>query len=558
MCATRLAAWTPPASSLPPKPAPGRWSSLLDGRSQSARLTVKAGELAAISVTPEHLVLKAGEELQLHAQGRDAAGNAVPIEAVWSLAVNLGELDPSTGVFRALHAGKGQLRVEAGPRPTVTEIPVEVVPAKLEKIEVSPQTLTMSAGEELTFTATGYDAFGNAIAITPVWELTADLGTMTPQGSLKAQRTGATLVRATIGELSGQASVIIKPGKLTSLTLDPPGPLALAAGETVSLATTGQDAFGNIVAVTPTWSQSEPSGTLSDDGTFRAEKVGMTEVIALSGDQRATVQISITPGKLARIALTPAATTMLAGETLPFKATGLDAFNNEVPIQPTWRLTDDIGEITAAGKFKALQAISGQVVATAEGISGSAPVTVQPGPLTLLKVTPEAVRLTAGDTAEIIVVGYDAFGNPVPAEPVWQVTEGMGTVNREGVFTAQKAGAGRIVAVVGHLAAVLNLQVERGEVATLRVSPSPSRVPSGKQQQFSATGFDRGGNAVPVTVAWEVQGNIGSIDAATGLFTATIAETGSVVARAGSLVGSAEVLVEARGGGESARHSGIR
>jgi hypothetical protein len=514
-----------------------------DGASSTARVTVAAGELAAISVTPERVVLQAGEELQLQAQGRDAAGNAIAIEPVWSLAVNLGELDPTTGVFRALHAGKGHIRVEAGPRPTVTEIPVEVTPAALEKIDVSPQTLTISAGEEFAFSATGYDAFGNAIAITPVWELTADLGTMTSEGSLQAQRTGAALVRATVDQLTGQASVIVKPGKLTTLTIDPAGPLTLAAGETVSLAVTGQDSFRNVVALTPVWSQSEPLGTLQDDGTFRAETVGMTEVAAQSGDQRATVQISITPGKLAKIALTPPTPSILAGETLQFKAIGLDAFNNEVPIQPTWRVTDDIGDISASGKFKALQAVSGQVVATAESISGAAQVTVQPGPLALLKVTPEAVHLTAGDTAEIMVVGYDAFGNPVPIEPVWQITEGMGTVDDAGVFTAQKAGEGRIVVVVGHLAAVINLQVTRGEVASLRVSPASSQVPSGQQQQFTAEGFDRGGNAVPIEVTWEVQGNIGTIDAATGVFTATIAEAGKVIAKANTLAASAEVVV---------------
>jgi hypothetical protein len=515
-----------------------------NGKSSRARVQVSAGELASIAVAPERVVLAAGEELQLQAQGRDAAGNPVPIEPIWALAENLGELEATTGVLRARHAGQGHIRVEAGPRPVVAEIPLEVTPAALDRIEVQPHTLTISAGEEFTFTATGYDAFDNAIVVTPVWELTADLGTLTPEGTLKAQRAGAAMVRATVEQLTGQASVIIKPGPLASLSLDPAGPLVLSAGESVSLAVTGHDAFGNLVAVTPTWSQSEPSGSLSDEGTFRAEKVGTTEVTAHSDGLRASVQISITPGKLARIALTPPAPTILAGETLAFQATGLDAYHNEVPIQPTWRVTDDIGEITAAGQFKALQAVSGQVVATAEGISGSAQVTVQPGPLTLLKVSPERLSLTAGDTAEISVVGYDAFGNPVPAEPVWHIPAGMGAVRGTGVFTAQKAGAGRIVVVVGHLAAVIDLQVRRGEVASLRVSPSPSRVASGTQQQFTVEGFDRGGNQVPVEVTWEVQGNIGSIDAATGLFTATTAEAGRIIASAGSLAASAEVLVE--------------
>ena len=514
----------------------------VEGTTARARVTVTAGELATLRLSPERVVVQAGEEVQVQASGHDATGNLVPIAPTWRLTANLGELDPA-GVFRAQHAGQGRIRAEVDTRPVVAEIPVEVVPAALHRIEVQPQTLTLSAGEELPFTATGSDAFGNTIPITPRWELTADLGTISATGTFVARSVGAALVQAWVDQLSGQASVLVKPSTLTSLTIEPAGPLSLTAGDATTLAVSGYDAYGNTVAVSPTWSQTAPLGTLSPDGSFRAEKVGRTALVVQSNGQSAAVQVTITPGKLTRMAISPADVALRAGDTLRFQTTGFDAYENEVEVQPTWRVVNDIGEISPTGEFTAMQAQTGQVVATAAGIAGQAQVTVHPGPLTLLKVTPEDLRLRAGEAAEMGVVGYDTFGNVVPVQPVWQVTAGMGSITPAGILTAQKAGAGRVVVAVGHLAAVAALRVEPGDAVTLRLDPASARVVSGRQQQFAVQGFDLGGNQVPVEATWEVRGNMGTIDP-NGLFTATLAEMGAVVARADPLMVAAEVHVE--------------
>jgi Bacterial Ig-like domain (group 1) len=311
----------------------------------------------------------------------------------------------------------------------------------------------------------------------------------------------------------------------------------------VDLSVSGHDAYGNTIAVSPAWSQAEPLGTLSAAGHFRAEKVGTTTMMAQSDSQSAAVQVTITPGKLAKLVVSPANATLQAGEVLPLQTTGRDAYENEVAVQPTWRVDNDIGEVSPSGEFTALRAQTGQVIAMTGGVSGSAQITVDPGPLAFLKVTPEDLRLTAGETGEIIAVGYDAFGNPVLTQPVWQITEGMGTLTPDGRLTAQKAGEGRVVVTLGHLAAVLPLQVERGEVAMLQIDPAATRVASGLQQQFTMQGVDRGGNQVPVTGTWEVQGNVGTIDT-NGLFTASIAETGMVMGKVGPLMATAEVRIE--------------
>jgi hypothetical protein len=511
-----------------------------DGQAGRAEVTVVPGPLATLQVEPEALQMRAGETIQLQVKGFDAVGNEVPVEPSWSLKADLGELGPD-GTFRALRAGSGRIEIAAGPVPIVRDIPVQVEAAELVRIEVEPHTLTLSAGVEHTFTATGYDAYDNPIEVSPTWFVTEAVGDIDANGSFLARRTGSAHVQATASGISGQASVTVKPNDLARLVIQPVGPLTLTAGSTVSLTVTGFDAFGNTIAVTPDWSQTTQLGTLNAEGFFRAEKVGSGRLVARSGERTVSLPVTVVAGKLAKVRVTPTAVTLQAGNLVTFQAKGFDAYDNEVPTEPTWRVTESIGEITGTGTLTALQARSGEVIATAQGIAGKAQVTVQPGALTLMQVTPEQLSLTAGETAEILVVGYDTYGNPVPVDPVWQVTEGMGTV-QDNVLTAQKAGTGRIVVAVGHLAAVIPLQVQRGELATIDIVPPTAEVASGKQQTFTVRGFDRGGNSVPVEATWAVKGDGGSITAE-GVFSATQAGKSRIQASVGGLQAEAEVTV---------------
>ena len=203
----------------------------------------------------------------------------------------------------------------------------------------------------MPFTATGSDAFGNTIPITPRWELTADLGTISATGTFVARRAGAALVQAWVDQLSGQASVLVKPSNLTSLTIAPAGPVSLTAGMPPPWRS------ADTMTTATRWRCLLPGarphlGTLSPDGSFRAEKVGRTALVVQSNGQSAAVQVTITPGKLTRMAISPADVALRAGDTLRFQTTGFDAYGNEVEVQPTWRVVNDIGEISPTGGLR--------------------------------------------------------------------------------------------------------------------------------------------------------------------------------------------------------------
>ncbi|WP_179136924.1 Ig-like domain-containing protein [Candidatus Entotheonella palauensis] len=515
-----------------------------DEQSGQAKVTVIPGALTVVKVEPQAISLKAGESVQLQAQGFDATDNEVALEPVWSLTADLGELS-ADGTFKALRTGSGEIVAEAGPTPTVIAIPVEVTAAELERVEVDPSTLTVSAGAQHVFEATGYDAFDNRIEVEPEWTLSEEgIGQIDAQGSFYARQTGSVQLSATVGESKGEASITVKPDKLARLTIQPTGPLTLSAGTTVSFTLSGFDAYDNSVALEHEWVQTEPLGTISPDGFFRAETVGSGNLMARQGDLNISVPITVTPGKLSEIQLTPSGATMQAGNSQKWQAEGFDAYGNAVEMTPTWRVSESIGDMTEEGVFTAQQARTGQVIASAEGISGSVEITVEPGTLKMLSVTPEQLSLTAGETSQMIVVGYDAYGNPTPVEPVWHVPGGMGQVSADNVFTAQKAGTGRLIIAAKDLAEIVDISVEIGSLARLVVQPESAEMASGAQQTFTAQGFDAGGNPVPVEVVWGVDGDHGTITAE-GVFTATQMGSGQVQAVSNDIVGAAEVTVTA-------------
>lgn len=146
----------------------------------------------------------------------------------------------------------------------------------------------------------------------------------------------------------------------------------------------------------------------------------------------------VAPGALASITVTPDATIGI-NSTQQFVAVGRDAANNVVAITPTWSVVNGGGTINASGLFTAgttLGLFAGTVQATSGGLSGTADVTVVAGTVTTITVTPNPRTLNVAATQQFTAVGRDAGNNIVPITPVWTVTNGGGTINASGLFTA--------------------------------------------------------------------------------------------------------------------------
>jgi Ice-binding-like len=279
--------------------------------------------------------------------------------------------------------------------------------------------------------------------------------------------------------------------------------------------------------------------------------------VAFAGVFATACKSSTEPGLTATIAISPTSVTLAPGGTQQFTVVAKNA-NGDILVlpDPIWAVGAGGGTITSTGLFTAgttAGTFTNSVSVTCNGVTASATVIVTPGPLATITVTPNPATLPINTTQQFTAVGKDANGNVVAITPVWSVVNPVaGTINSgSGLFTAgTTAGTytNTVVATSGTLSGTATVIVTAGSLATITVTPNPDSLPPNAQQQFTAVGRDAGGNVIPITPVWTVVNGGGTINAATGLFTAGAA-TGTflntVRATSGSIFGSATVIVSA-------------
>jgi hypothetical protein len=221
------------------------------------------------------------------------------------------------------------------------------LPGALATITVTPNP-TLPIGALQPFVATGRDARGNLVSITPTWSIVSGGGAINASSGLftagNVAGTFTLTVRATSGSISGFATVIVtSPGTLASISVTP-NPGGTAVGGTIQYSAEGQDANGVVVPISPaaTWSVVSGGGTInSGTGLFTAGTATGTffnTVRAtsggISGFATAIVTSTAAPSPLLGTAATYG---ILAGSTVTCVTGG--TINADIGISPGGALT---------------------------------------------------------------------------------------------------------------------------------------------------------------------------------------------------------------------------
>jgi hypothetical protein len=442
-------------------------------------------------------------------------------------------------------------------------------------IVVTEHTETLVIGTSVQFTATGYDANGTVVGISPTWSTAGGGGTtITQAGVFTAGTTPVTnTVTATAGGVSGTATAIVIAGAAASITVTP-NPQTVAINGTQQFTAVIKDGSGNTLAITPNWSVAAGGGAISGTGLFTAGTAAGTytnTVTASVGSLNGTATVTVSTSALASITVTPSPQVLAINGTQQFTAVGKDGSGNVVAITPTWSVVASGGAISGTGLFTA-GTVSGPFVSTvracstalcaAGSVSGFATVTVTPGVLATITVTPPNQSVGTSASQQYTAVGTDAHNNIIPIVPVqtWSVQNGNagGSVSSSsGFYTAPTlvgVGFDTVLATSGAIVGKARVNVTAsGGLVSIAVTPNPTSLGEGGTQQFTATGFDATGLIVPIPagLVWSVVPSMtaaGTINSGTGLFTAGSAVgtyTNAVKALSGTISGFATVVVTA-------------
>jgi hypothetical protein len=342
--------------------------------SGTANVTVIVGPLATITVTPNPDTLPINGTRQFTAVGRDAGNNIVTITPVWSVVASGGGIN-ATGLFTAgTVPGSYTNTVQATSGTISGNATVVVKVGSLATITVTPNPDTLAINVSRQFVAVGRDVANNVVAITPTWSVVAGGGAIGVNGLFTAGTVPGSFtntVRAASGAISGNATVVVTVGPLSTITVTP-NPDTLAISATRQFVAVGRDVGNNVVAITPTWSVVTGGGTIDVNGLFTAGTTPGTftnTVRATSGATFGSATVVVVVGPVATIVVTPNPDTLDVNTTSQFTAVARDAGNNIVAITPTWSVVNGGGTIDVNGLFTA-GSVGGDFLNTVQATSG--------------------------------------------------------------------------------------------------------------------------------------------------------------------------------------------
>ena len=240
---------------------------------------------------------------------------------------------------------------------------------------------------------------------------------------------------------------------------------------------------------------------------------------------------------LTAIEVSPATANLAAGATQQFTATAKDQLDNEMTgVTFTWSSSNEtVGTVNSTGFFTALAGGTTTVTAAAEGVTGTAQVTVSP--VTTIEVSPATANLAVGATQQFTATAKDPAENEISGVAfTWSSSnETVGTVNETGFFTALAAGTATVAATAEGVTGTAQV--------TANVSLCDLVITNGPIPYPGVAVFAREPNVVRMTV--QNNGPVAATDIMVAVYASDVSDTVpvSVTTPIASLAGGAQAIV---------------
>lgn len=426
----------------------------------------------------------------------------------------------------------------------------ETEEARLESIEVSLATSSLYAPEGTQATAIGTYSDGAELDITTdvMWSSSNDaIGGVDVNGVVLAVAPGRVEIHAVIGDVSGYAELAVLDPILESITISGPSQF-VPNGLFLQLGATGHYNNGTTRVLTSavTWStDAQAVATIDATGKLAGHSVGGTTVHATQGTISADYLVSVTPGVLVTLAITPNPVPALPkGLTVELHATGMfsDGVENDVTDMVVWTAADPliatVDTVTTKGLVTAVNTtgatnINATFTGTQGTVSDTVTVTAAPAVVVRVEIEPEVVTLPLGRDEQLActAVYSDATELDVTTDATWDSADAaVATVGAAGLVTANDTTTGTTQVSCEYMTFTDDIEVEAtaAVIDSIDVTPANANVLiGGADVQYVAERVMSNGQRVATTCTW---------DAAPATISASgLLEADSVVEGAGTI-----------------------
>ena len=304
------------------------------------------------------------------------------------------------------------------------EKPQEAKPTgpKPSRVEITPRAVETVAGQQLTFSAAGYDEAGNKMDAQPSAWFAApfDLAFADDKGTVTFTGSGDVRVGAIINGKSGFIVVTVRPQAVARVTITKPR-AALAVGTGLTLQAHAEMANGDPRTDQQVkWVSLRPDvASIDESGFVVGQAVGTAMLQASVGDVKASTSIDVVRNPVRELSITPKTTRARTGDVVRFESVASGQANARVSAVARWSISGIGATIDADGGFVAERPGSYAVTATIGDRSAVASVTVVPREvareLEVVGRTPQEEF----QAAEQWIIGKYAYLSSIMAGRVW-------------------------------------------------------------------------------------------------------------------------------------------
>lgn len=485
----------------------------------TATLTVTAAVLDSIAVTPANASVPLGTLTQFTATGMYSDGSMQNLTstATWSSSNTTTATITAAGAVTALTLN-GTTTITATSGTVNGSTGLTVVAATLTSIVLSgAPTVTIADGTSYQFTAWGFYNDGSKHNITLLPQLTwASSNTVvatiaTGPGRAQAVGNGITTITATLGSVSGMATLVVTTATIQSIVVGPSSvtiaPLTVHPFTAIG---TFSDASTQNITQDVVWASSSPgvatiSNTWGSIGVATAELPGgATATISATftfGGATATgsVPLNVSSATLSKITVTPATASLTVNSNLELLAVAAFSDGTTQPVETvaTWSSSEptivSLDENIATGEMSGSAAITcelgGVTSSTANlTVEGFTAITISTGNKAGLSVAEgTAIALTAtatladGTTQDITSSVLWTSSNPTVAI----MSDAPGSF---GHAAGVAPGTVTVIAAFAGQVGVASLTVTDATLNSITIKPASADIALGSPQGFSATG----------------------------------------------------------------------
>jgi parallel beta-helix repeat protein len=358
----------------------------IEGKSDTATVTVDPLPVASIAVSPDAFSMDVGATTQLAATVRDSNGTVLTDRVVaWTTSnPDVATVSPS-GEVTGVSAGSVVITATSEGKSATAAVTVSAVIVPVSSVVITPATAGLYIGRTAQLTATAYDANYTVIAGRPLsWSSSnSSVATVSPTGVVSAVATGSVTVTATVEGHTASASVNVTPVPVSSVVVSPATSTVIVGGA-VQLTATPKDANGAVLAGrSVTWASSNSAvATVASSGLVTGVAAGSATVKATVEGRSASATVTVTPVPVASVVVSPSTATISVAGTVQLRATPKDANGNTLTGRSIAWSSDNaaIATVSSSGVVTGVAAGTVAVRATIEGKSQVATITVNAAP----------------------------------------------------------------------------------------------------------------------------------------------------------------------------------